>query len=89
MTASLLNVMMDDQVTALLDNEMIRDDLPDSERMMSRAEAYAVIHATIWAYSCRNSSTAGAMAKFSLFEALNLETWKFKQRDPDSATEGL
>lgn len=86
---SLLNLMMAKQVAALFENDLVRSEMPDEERMMSREEAEAVIHAAIWAYSCDRTSTAGAMAKFSLFDALRLESWKFKPRVPDQTTASL
>lgn len=83
---SLLNVMIAQDVAKLFEHAAIDDALPDDQRMMSRAEAEAVIHAVFWAYSCRNSSTSGAYAKLALFDALGLETWKFKKRPTEGKT---
>lgn len=77
---SLLNVMIAKDVAKLFEHAAIDGSLPDDERMMSRRETEAVIHAALWAHSCRDSSTSGAYAKLALFEALGLESWKFKKR---------
>lgn len=76
---SLLNVMIARDVAKLFEHEAVRDDTPDDRRMMSRKEAEDVIHAALWAYACRSDSTAGAYAKYALFQALGLESWTFKK----------
>lgn len=83
MTFSLLNVAMAERIEALLTQEPIRQDLRDDERMMCRAQALAVIHSVVWAYSSRGSDFSGCYAMSALADALkdrlpvleHLKTW--------------
>jgi len=78
---SLLNSMVADKVDALLANELLAG-LQDGERALTKAQATAVIHAALWAYSARSGSFASAYAMDNLFHVLELETWTFKQQVP-------
>jgi len=75
--------MLADDVEKLLDNELLQDGTPDGERAFSRAKCLEIIHATLWAHGARSGSTASAYAIHSLFDALGLESWSFKE--PESA----
>lgn len=77
-TWSLLNVTLADDVEKLLSNKALREDSQDLVRAMSRDQASAVIHAALWAYSCRSDSFAACYAMDALYHALGLETWTFK-----------
>jgi hypothetical protein len=79
MAVSLLNVLVADKVNALLDDPHVRDNLSDDQRGFTRDQAEAVIHAAVWAYSARAGSTAEAYARMSLFDALGLKSWSFKE----------
>jgi hypothetical protein len=84
MAVSLLNVLIDEKVLALLDDGLLRDDLKDDERGFSRAEVAAVIHAALWMHSARSGSFACAYAMDALFQAIGLKTWTFKE--PEQAS---
>lgn len=76
MSWSLLNHSIADKVSELIDAH--KDDYPPEEpRFFSREQALAIIHAAIWGYSVRASSTAGCYAATNLYEALGLKWWTF------------
>jgi hypothetical protein len=78
MAWSLLNAMIADKVTALLDEQ--KDSYPpEVARFYSREQAAAIIHAALWGYSCRSDSTAGCYAGSNLFDALGLKSWTFDE----------
>lgn len=80
MAWSLLNHMIADKVNELLDSQ--KDAYPPEEpRFYSREQAAAIIHAALWGYSARASSTAGAYAGSNLFDALGLKWWTFDEAD--------
>jgi hypothetical protein len=83
MTVSLLNVMLADKVTALLDDPHVRVNVEDEHRGFTRDQASAIIHAALWAYSARAGSTAEAYARMSLFDAIGLKSWSFKEGDDE------
>lgn len=66
---SLLNVMMADQVKALLEAPELST-YPDEERAMSKDTALSIVHGVLWAYSTRSGSFASAYAYDSLAAAL-------------------
>lgn len=87
MSWSLLNAVMAKDVEEILASEHLRPELTDDERAMKKEECLAVIHAALWAYSSRAGSTASAYAFSNLYDALGLESWKFKERPTHSAGE--
>lgn len=76
---SLLNVMIAKDVAKLFEHGAVESDMPDDRRSMPRAQAEAIIHAALWAYACRDDSTAGCYARMAMFDAIGLESWKFKK----------
>lgn len=81
MTWSLLNHIIADKVTELLDGA--KDNYPpEVKRFYSREQAASIIHAALWGYGVREDSTAGAYAASNLFEAIGIKWWTF---DDDEA----
>ena len=75
-----MNHMIADKVNELLDGQ--KDAYPpDEPRFYSREQAAAIIHAALWGYGVRASSTAGAYAGSNMFEALGLKWWTFDEAD--------
>lgn len=85
MVWSLLNATLAEDVEKLLANPALREDAPDLVRAMSKDQAASVIHAALWAYSCRSDSFAACYAMDALYNALGLATWTFK---PASQADG-
>ncbi|EIM25699.1 hypothetical protein [Microvirga lotononidis] len=80
MAWSLLNHMIADKVNELLDTQ--KDSYgPEEERFYSREVAASIIHAAVWGYSCRSSSTAGVYAATNLLNALGLKFWSFDDEE--------
>lgn len=85
MVWSLLNATLADDVEKLFANPGLREDSPELVRAMSKEQAESVIHAALWAYSCRSDSFAACYAMDALYNALGLATWTFK---PATANDG-
>lgn len=77
MTWSLLNGMIAADVEKLVASQ--DGSYPPSEpRGIDRTNALALIHAVIWAYSSRASSTTAAYAMANLYEALGIDVFRSK-----------
>lgn len=66
---SLLNVLMADQVKAILEAPEMSG-YADEERSMSKDTAMQIIHGVLWCYSARSGSFASVYAFDSLTAAL-------------------
>jgi hypothetical protein len=79
---SALNHMMADDVRKLLDRpEFQQEREPEMVRFFSREKAEAIIHAALWGYGVRATSTAGAYAFSNLMDALGLKNWTFNDEE--------
>jgi hypothetical protein len=78
MTWSLLNHMVADKVSELLDGQ--RDAYPpEVTRFFPREKAAGIIHAALWGYAVRDDSTAGCYAFSALMDTLGIKSWVFDE----------
>ena len=85
MSTSLLNTMLADKVTALLDEAAGLG--TSRERAISREDAEAAIHAILWTHASAGGSTASAYAWCGLMDALGLRMWEFKDSAPSTSSD--
>lgn len=85
MAWSLLNNLVAEDVKALLD----KVDAGSAEPMMERQKAESIIHAVLWAYSCRSDSIAAYCAMEALRKAITEQTarWMLARFEADRMVE--
>ena len=87
MTWSLLNGVLAPDVKSILDKiDEGNEGRPDMDnRAMPREKAECIIHACLWAYSCRSGDFAGAYAMEAFRKSVGRETaeWIVRMDDFD------
>lgn len=86
MVVSLFNVLIAEKVKELV-QEASKSYPPEVERGMNQERTMAIIHAALWAHTCRVDSTAAAYARMSVFEALGLKNWTFDEDESEALAE--